>query len=110
MGFMKNGAIKSTTKKRLHQLIDLIINNPETDPMDTLNGFVLGLRVQGMSIEIPSDVKSWELLLRYLVYFMVRNELAYDSTMGSKEDFDLITETMNEEMVKLKQEFNGARM
>jgi hypothetical protein len=108
MGFLKNAAIKSTTKKRFTELIAMILKAPETSPLDTLNNFVFALKMQGMNIEIPNDITSWDQLHRYLVYLMVFNELNYDPNVGSKEDFNLITETINEETIKLKQQFKGA--
>lgn len=120
MGFLKNGAIKSTTKKRFYALLGVIEENlnknPGTDPMRILREYIDAVNVyqdmfntaKGLTvlpsdrIEIPGDAQNWFELLRYLVVVMVNKELAYDRTMGTKDDRKLIVKTLDEEIEKWK--------
>ena len=103
MGFLKNATIKSTTKRRFHQLIDLAITDirNNTNPIDRLKLLVITLNMGGSNIVIPDDLIEWQDYLRYLVACMVNEELSYDSTMGTSKDFELMMDTMYLEMKKM---------
>jgi hypothetical protein len=110
MGFLKNMTIKRVTKKRFNQLMGLIENdlpigsNSPVDPMKTLMGYIEAVKSSGETIEVPPDITHWWDLFVYLVCIMVRSELAYDPTMASEQDFDLIIETVNIQLEKWKRE------
>ena len=110
MGFLKNMTIKRVTKKRFNQLMGLIENDlpigsdPPVDPMKTLMGYIEAVKSSGETIEVPPDITHWWDLFVYLVCIMVRSELAYDPTMASEQDFNLIIETVNIQLEKWKRE------
>jgi hypothetical protein len=110
MGFLKNMTIKRVTKKRFNQLMGLIENdlpigsNSPVDPMKTLMGYIEAVKSSGETIEVPPDITHWWDLFVYLVCIMVLSELAYDPTMASEQDFDLIIETVNIQLEKWKRE------
>lgn len=110
MGFLKNMAIKRVTKKRFNELMGLIENDlpigsdAPIDPMKTLMNYIKGVELSGETIEVPSDITHWWDLFVYLVCIMVRSELAYDPTMGSEQDLNLIVETANIQLEKWKRE------
>ena len=102
--------IKRVTKKRFNQLMGLIENDlpigsdPPVDPMKTLMGYIEAVKSSGEIIEVPPDITYWGDLFVYLVCIMVRSELAYDPTMASERDFNLIIETVNIQLEKWKRE------
>jgi hypothetical protein len=107
MGFLKNRAIKSVTKKRFNQLLGLIENDQRHDPIDpmqTLKDYIGVIESSGGHIEVPSDITHWWELLVFLVCLMVRSELAYDPSMGTEEDIKLIMEQAYKELGKYKNE------
>ena len=102
--------IKKVTKKRFNQLMGLIENdlpigsNPPVDPMKTLRNYIKADELGGKTIDVPPDIHHWWDLFVYLVCIMVRSELAYDPTMGSQRDLNLIVETVNIQLKKWKRE------
>ena len=79
-------------------------SNSPVDPMKTLMGYIEAVKSSGETIEVPPDITHWWDLFVYLVCIMVRSELAYDPTMASEQDFDLIIETVNIQLEKWKRE------
>lgn len=111
MGFLKNRAIKAVTKKRFDQLVSMIENDPRLgeegeafDPMETLRDYIKCVELSGGAIETPPDITNWWELFIFLLLFMVQAELAYDPTMGSEQDLNLIMETANKQLEKWKSE------
>jgi hypothetical protein len=110
MGFLKNMTIKRVTKKRFNQLMGLIENDlpigndTPVDPMKTLMGYIEAVELGRETIEVPPDITHWWDFFVYLICIMVRSELAYDPTMGSERDLNLIIETANIELKKWKRE------
>jgi hypothetical protein len=123
--FVKNMAIKRVTKKRFDQLMGLIENDPrlksriesnqvfdpmekprhfELSAMETLRDYIRAVELSGGTIEEPPNITHWWDLFRYLHCLMVQSELAYDPTMGSEQDLNLIIETANKELEKWKRE------
>lgn len=122
MGFfgslLKKMAIKKVTKKRFNQLIGLIENDPrlheignaldinkfESCAIQTLKNLIDMIEIQGCIIDVPDEITNWWELLLFLLCTVVQAELAYDPTMGSEEDINLIVNIANKELEKWKKE------
>jgi hypothetical protein len=105
MGILKNMTIKSTAKKRARQLIQIIEDNPETSPIDTLKAYIKSVEYVGgqkLIIEDGDYTTLYELFL-FLAMIMVKDELSYDPTMGSREDAELIKQVVDQEVNNWKQ-------
>lgn len=100
MGILKNIAIRSTAKKRALQLIQIIEENPETNPIETLKTYIKSVEYLGgkkLIIEDGDYTNLYELFL-FLVMIMVKDELSYDLTMGSRQDAELIKQVVDQEV------------
>jgi hypothetical protein len=100
MGIMKNIAIKSTTKKRTRQFQNLLAENSDSDPLQTLKTFIYDTEMySGRMFNInDDDYSNWYELCFILVLLFVKNELAYDPTIGTMQDAELIQEVFQKEM------------
>ena len=102
MSALKNMAIESTTRKRARQLIQILEDHPETNPLDTLKAFIKSAEYLsgGQKIIEDGDYKSPYELFLIIVMMMVREELSYDPTIGSRQDAGLIKQVVDEEINK----------
>jgi len=118
MGLSKNGAIKSITRKRTRELIGLIelaLVETETTPMPdkkefeniihkTLKRYMAMVEAEGGTFAISVDkITNWNELLCAIVIQAVKVDLSDDPRsmgMGSDEDFSLIIEIVEKELIK----------
>ena len=100
MGILKNMSIKSTAKKRARQLIQIIEEYPETNPMETLKTYIKSVEYVGgqkLNIQEGDYTNLYELFL-LLVMLMIKDELSYDPSMGCREDGELIKQVVDQEV------------
>ena len=114
MGIFKKVAIKGVTKKRTHQMTDLVdvaISNRDmvatVDDMQNLiievmQGYSLSVQiVGGYSLIQDSDLNyNWKEIMFIVVSHLVKSELSYDSTFGTEKDYDLVMECFEKELTK----------
>jgi predicted Zn-ribbon and HTH transcriptional regulator len=105
---MKNMAIRSTTKKRTRQFQNLLAENSDSDPLQILKNYIFGFEaLGGPQMTFAKDSSNWYELCSQLVMITVFSELAYDPTIGTRQDAELIQEVFNKEMagwmMKIKQ-------
>ena len=85
-------------------MITAIETNKEFDPMETLRDYIKAVNLSEGTIEEPPDITHWWELFNYLLCIMGKAELAYDQTMGSPQDLNLIINTAEKELEKWKHE------
>ena len=116
MGFLKNMAIKSTTRKRARQLISLIDlklsqitdagvmlsekQDAEKFMRDALGNFIAEARALGGGFNIHVEsFDNWKLLFYAIICQQVKGELAYDTTVGTEKDHELIADIVEKEIL-----------
>ena len=108
MGFLKSGAIKSTTRKRMKQVsegIEMFYQKPirASDEGIAIKKALLEYlksieSVGGPRLTFPFNIDNadWTETFSFLVVGLVEAELSYDPSMGSQKDRELIIKTIKE--------------
>jgi hypothetical protein len=99
MNFSKNKAIKAVAKKHTHDLIAYLEDGPKVDFFDALNSYIGAKKLECPIENISSDdCTKWSELFILIVWEKIKEELAYDQTMGSENDFYLLSNTVLKEL------------
>lgn len=116
MGFLKNMAIRSLARKRSRQLVSLIDlklsqatdagvmlsekQDAERFVKDALCSFIAETKALGGGFGINVEASdNWKLLFYTIICQQVKGELAYDKTVGTEKDRELIADIVEKELL-----------